>query len=633
MIQDSLIDRLKQAMRPREFYAQFFDLSRCRNVRNMVPCPFHVEKKPSCQIDLETGDFRCFGCGKFGDMIDFYREIKEIASVSDTIRLLADEYGIEGAPKGLGGFGKMPEDWPASKASTAEKETPKGCNVERYAEQKAIPAEFLHELGLSTVEWGGSEAMVIPYKDKDGEEVAVRYRIGLGAESNFRWKKGSVLYPYGLWRLNEAREAGYAVLVEGESDTHTLWYNQIPAIGIPGVNTWRDEWTEHFEGLDKIYVIIERDSGGDRLIDLLEKSGIVTRVMVLELGAAKDPSDFYLTDPQTFSTAWREAMDSAKPWSEWLAEKKSAEALSELENEFAGEASGLRRTLPLPWPRLSDMSRALRPGTVTVIVGPPNTGKSIFTLEIALGVHQERETWSYLPLEDRRTDLLRRLLAVQVGSWSILNDDAENAQDRSASLEQHRAALGEFSLHVTENPRRPVVGEDGKPRVEKLPYQKVLAWIEGELQKSRVVFVDPISQIDFNPTRSWSDERDFILRILGMVAHAGASVVLVAHTVKRPGRAGSVGLSVEDVQGSAAFGRNCHTVIMVDAHEPKDSLVYKPMSGEGVVTHERTVLIARTRFGRGSRNRIAYHLDVSRPRFEELGVIHPKQKKKKSDEN
>jgi len=38
-------------------------------------CPFHEEKTPSFMI-FDSNHFKCFGCGKFGDAIDYYMELK-----------------------------------------------------------------------------------------------------------------------------------------------------------------------------------------------------------------------------------------------------------------------------------------------------------------------------------------------------------------------------------------------------------------------------------------------------------------------------------------------------------------------------------------------------------------------------
>ena len=39
-------------------------------------CPFHEEKTPSCVIDTVRNTFKCFGCGKSGDVIAWLRETK-----------------------------------------------------------------------------------------------------------------------------------------------------------------------------------------------------------------------------------------------------------------------------------------------------------------------------------------------------------------------------------------------------------------------------------------------------------------------------------------------------------------------------------------------------------------------------
>ena len=64
-----------------------------------------------------------------------------------------------------------------------------------------------------------------------------------------------------LWKLEEAREAGYAWLVEGESDSQTLWYHEEPAVGIPGANGWKAEWAADLEGIDRLYFVVEDGAG------------------------------------------------------------------------------------------------------------------------------------------------------------------------------------------------------------------------------------------------------------------------------------------------------------------------------------------------------------------------------------
>ena len=93
--------------------------------------------------------------------------------------------------------------------------------------------------------------------------MALRFRVALDGD-RFRWKPGSKPCLYGLNRIDDSRTAGYVVLVEGESDVHTLLHHGIPAIGLPGATNWReDRDAKCFDGIETIYIVIEPDKGGD----------------------------------------------------------------------------------------------------------------------------------------------------------------------------------------------------------------------------------------------------------------------------------------------------------------------------------------------------------------------------------
>ena len=146
------------------------------------------------------------------------------------------------------------------------------CNLQNYAASKQLPMGFLKELGLSNRNYQGKPAVRIPYFDENGEEIAVRFRVALEMSEDgdrFRWRTGSKAQLYGLWRMEGIRKAGYVVLVEGESDTQTLWYHKIPALGIPGASIWKAAWADHLDGIESIYAIIEPDQGGDTLREKL----------------------------------------------------------------------------------------------------------------------------------------------------------------------------------------------------------------------------------------------------------------------------------------------------------------------------------------------------------------------------
>jgi putative DNA primase/helicase len=148
-----------------------------------------------------------------------------------------------------------------------------GCTSEAYAASKDLPLKFLTsddvalEDGTCYIKALGREvpAVEIPYADQNGEQVATRYRIAVGGDDKFRWEKGSTTTLYGLHKLEEAEKAGYVLLVEGESDCHVAWYQGLPAVGVPGVDNWRDAWALHLDGIPKIFVVVEPDEAGKKL--------------------------------------------------------------------------------------------------------------------------------------------------------------------------------------------------------------------------------------------------------------------------------------------------------------------------------------------------------------------------------
>ena len=66
-----------------------------KNNRNYVGlCPFHKEKTPSFNVNAERGIFKCFGCGKAGNVITFVEQHMHMGFV-DAVRHLAQRAGID----------------------------------------------------------------------------------------------------------------------------------------------------------------------------------------------------------------------------------------------------------------------------------------------------------------------------------------------------------------------------------------------------------------------------------------------------------------------------------------------------------------------------------------------------------
>jgi hypothetical protein len=193
-------------------------------------------------------------------------------------------------------------------------------SVAALATAKRLPAEFLRDLGLRDTARG----VAIPYHDAAGNELFARERLTLTGKNETRQPKGVPLAAYGSERIDRANKTGVLFLVEGESDCWTLWYHDLPALGIPGANAAKVILPEHVEAVGAVYVVVEQrpdgapDSGGEQFRrgapERLSALGYKGRVYELRMPAPlKDVSDLHCADPDKFLMRFQGAVTAAPP--------------------------------------------------------------------------------------------------------------------------------------------------------------------------------------------------------------------------------------------------------------------------------------------------------------------------------
>jgi hypothetical protein len=224
---------------------QFGTPARRNGVGWKAKCPAHDDRNPS--LSISEGDdgralLKCFaGC-----------EVKDIVA----------ELGLREADLFLAASTLTPlrrRSQAQGAADTEEHSSSRGLTLDALSEAKGLPADLLRSIGCADLKYQGAPAVRIPYYSETGKPGATRYRVSLDAEPRFKWKVGSKTTLYGLERLGEVREAGWVLLLEGESDCWTAWHHGLPALGAPGKSTWRAEWAPHVDDLD-VYVWQEPDA-------------------------------------------------------------------------------------------------------------------------------------------------------------------------------------------------------------------------------------------------------------------------------------------------------------------------------------------------------------------------------------
>jgi DNA primase len=91
-IPESAIEEVRHRANIAEVAAELFELKRAG--RSLVACcPFHQEKTPSFHVHEEEGYFKCFGCGKKGDVFALLMELRNW-TFPEAVVFLANRYGV-----------------------------------------------------------------------------------------------------------------------------------------------------------------------------------------------------------------------------------------------------------------------------------------------------------------------------------------------------------------------------------------------------------------------------------------------------------------------------------------------------------------------------------------------------------
>ncbi|PLX11975.1 MAG: DNA primase [Marinilabiliales bacterium] len=205
MIKPDTIQSIFEASRIEEVIGDFVSLKK-RGANYLGLCPFHNEKTPSFSVSPSKGIYKCFGCGKAGNSVNFIME-HEHYSYPEALKWLAKKYNIEVEEE------QMTEEM---QQEFDERESMFALNsfVSKYfnenlfenSEGKSVGLSYLKERGFleSTIKkfelgyaidnWNDYSA----HAEKNGYKKDVIVKTGLGIEKDDRLIdrfRGRVMFP------------------------------------------------------------------------------------------------------------------------------------------------------------------------------------------------------------------------------------------------------------------------------------------------------------------------------------------------------------------------------------------------------------------------------------------------------
>ncbi|MCB0738247.1 MAG: DNA primase [Bacteroidetes bacterium] len=348
MIAKEIIDDIKATANVEDVLSDFLSMKK-RGANYLALCPFHQEKTPSFTISPGKNIYKCFGCGKSGDSVQFLMD-HEHYTYPEALKFLGNKYGIEipeeevteeqkqalderesiyavlsfaenfykeqlndqdyGKPIGLSYLNERQID-----AEHIEKfglgMSPKGWDTfTQHALKHAFKEEFLVEAGLSIKRDNGNlidrfrERVMFPIYSISGRVLGFGGRIlspkskkeakYINSPDTLVYNKSEVLY--GLHQSKKAiKTQDLCYLVEGYTDVialHQKGVENVVASSGTSLTTGQIKLIHRYT--KNICFLFDGDAAGIkaslRAIDLALEEGL--NVFALELPQGEDPDSF-----------------------------------------------------------------------------------------------------------------------------------------------------------------------------------------------------------------------------------------------------------------------------------------------------------------------------------------------------
>ncbi len=265
----------------------------------------HEDRRPSCSVSLESGAWRCWGCGAAGGAYDAALAVGHSPRSAIDLMVamgLTERRVVASRSRGrrmasVGTIERASTSNPRLRVSKRDVERwhqallSDSCGAlrDQLAVGRGWSVSSIHELGLGY----DGQRITIPILDGAGDlRGLLRYRIARSSGPKMLASPGTRL---GLVPHPASERSGRLLVVEGPPDMIAARSHGSPAIAVPGDHAWRQEWAALLAGRT-VTVVMDCDAAGRSAAERIAADlRPVAAVTVIDL--APDRSDgFDLTD-------------------------------------------------------------------------------------------------------------------------------------------------------------------------------------------------------------------------------------------------------------------------------------------------------------------------------------------------
>lgn len=356
-----------------------------KGTNKVALCPFHNERTPSFTIPKEDNTYKCFGCGKSGDVFSLFMEVEKISFI-EAVKKIANHYNFE--------IDQSNKEYVKPYERLEKIDT----KFIEWFEQRGISNNTLLRFNITqSLEWmpkANKETTAICFNYyRNGELVNIKYRA---AQKDFKLEKDAELIFYNLDSIKDEKTV---IIVEGEIDCLSMYeagiYNVVSVPNGASVKgninlKYLDNCFEYFHDKEKIIIAVDADETGERL-----KAELVRRF-------GKDKC-YYLEYPENC----KDANDVLK----LLGKEKLSEIVNNpkdfpidgivnhnvIQNDvYDFYDNGYPKGAEVEIEGFSDYLR-LSEGQLTIVTGSPGSGKSEF-LDLVMATTAIKAEWKWAVL-------------------------------------------------------------------------------------------------------------------------------------------------------------------------------------------------------------------------------------------
>lgn len=369
-IPDHIIDQVREQANIVQIIGEHVQLKKAgRNYLGL--CPFHNERTPSFNVNAERGMFKCFGCGKGGNVITFLQEHQHL-SFPDAVRQLATRLNIvipeetiddptgmqarreearaalreaarlytdilhssDGAParrflssRGFDdrtieafGIGAAPAAWDA---------TMKHLLANGFTDQHLDDAGLVVRTDEGKVYDRFRGRLMFPIRDDAGRVVGFSARVitatsdapkYINSPQTIVYDKSRVLYGLDLAK-RAIMQARSAYVVEGQADVIAMHQAGFTAtVASSGTALTPEQLRSLTRYADRVVLVFDADAAGQKAmsrgIEIALQAGLDVQCVVLPEG--EDPDSMI---QQHGTEAMQELLDAALPWMTYQMER------------------------------------------------------------------------------------------------------------------------------------------------------------------------------------------------------------------------------------------------------------------------------------------------------------------------